>query len=400
MLTLAAAPEPGAAAYSLRVEVGLVRVANNAPWANLRRGESDPGIDAVISRVEHDFRPDLVHVQHLQFLSASWSTRAPVLWTLHDAWAWCAAGGLLLRDGQLHDGRHCAGPGTACAPCASRQARDTPALAQLMGVAGRLSPWIDPPRLHALWRRLPPGWRARALDGPVPPLNPSDLARRDQTVLAFAGRCACILSPSRWLAGEAVRNGLPAPRVLPHGVAPPSGPATSNGVPARRRRDAAATGPFVFLGTLAPHKGPHLVWEAWRRARLRTPLRIIGPDGPDSAYTATFPHEGPVDASAVPALLAGARALVLGSVWPENAPLVVLEARAVGCPVIAPATGGLPELVEPGVDGWLYPPGDTDALAACLRAAEQAGPLPVRPPPTLDAHLDQLGTIYAEILAR
>jgi glycosyltransferase involved in cell wall biosynthesis len=149
----------------------------------------------------------------------------------------------------------------------------------------------------------------------------------------------------------------------------------------------------VFLGTIAPHKGPHLVRAAWERAGRPAPLRVHGPDGPDAAYAAAVGGDGAVPAAAVPALLAGARALVLGSVWPENAPLVVLEARAAGCPVIAPALGGIPELIEPGVDGWLYPPADIGALAARMRAA-MGPPPPVRPPPSLAEQVDGLLSVY------
>jgi glycosyltransferase involved in cell wall biosynthesis len=92
-------------------------------------------------------------------------------------------------------------------------------------------------------------------------------------------------------------------------------------------------------------------------------------------------------------LLASARALVLGSIWPENAPLVILEARAAGCPVIAPAIGGIPELVEEGVDGWLYPAGDVAALAERMLRPSPRGS---RPSPTLDAHVDAMERIYGD----
>ena len=47
----------------------------------------------------------------------------------------------------------------------------------------------------------------------------------------------------------------------------------------------------------------------------------------------------------------------------ENLPLVVNMAFALGKPVLAADTGGLPELVRPGVTGRLHPPGDVEALA-------------------------------------
>jgi glycosyltransferase involved in cell wall biosynthesis len=169
--------------------------------------------------------------------------------------------------------------------------------------------------------------------------------------------------------------------VIPHGVE-----ATG--------RSPAPDGPFVFLGTLAPHKGPDLVLSAWERAGRPAPLHLYGPPGIDLAWANRLPHRGVLPAERVPAILGAARALVLGSRWPENAPLVILEARAAGCPVIAPRIGGIPELVEEGVDGWLYAPGDVDALASALTR-----PLPApRTPPSLADHLDAITALYATLV--
>ena len=56
-------------------------------------------------------------------------------------------------------------------------------------------------------------------------------------------------------------------------------------------------------------------------------------------------------------------ALIMGSIWPENAPLVISEAHAVGCPVIAPRIGGIPELIENQENGLLYEAGNIKDLA-------------------------------------
>jgi colanic acid/amylovoran biosynthesis glycosyltransferase len=66
--------------------------------------------------------------------------------------------------------------------------------------------------------------------------------------------------------------------------------------------------------------------------------------------------------------LAAARALVLPS-FAEGLPVVIMEALAMGRPVISTYVAGIPELVEPGVCGWLVPAGAMGALCDSMRAA-------------------------------
>jgi glycosyltransferase involved in cell wall biosynthesis len=65
-----------------------------------------------------------------------------------------------------------------------------------------------------------------------------------------------------------------------------------------------------------------------------------------------------------------ARALVLPSLWDEPLPMVLIEASAVGTPMIASRVGGVPEVVDDGETGLLVPPGDVAALAAALTRAQ------------------------------
>ena len=78
----------------------------------------------------------------------------------------------------------------------------------------------------------------------------------------------------------------------------------------------------------------------------------------------------------VRAALDAAQALVLPS-FAEGLPVVAMEAMAAGRPVIGTYIAGTPELVLPGVNGWLVPAGDVPALAAAIRdlAATPAGRL-------------------------
>jgi glycosyltransferase involved in cell wall biosynthesis len=69
--------------------------------------------------------------------------------------------------------------------------------------------------------------------------------------------------------------------------------------------------------------------------------------------------------------IAASRAMVLAS-FAEGLPIVVMEALALGRPVITTAIAGIPELVESGVSGWLVPAGSVEALAGAMRAALEA----------------------------
>ncbi len=93
-----------------------------------------------------------------------------------------------------------------------------------------------------------------------------------------------------------------------------------------------------------------------------------------------------------------AQAVVVPSLWYENAPLVVYESLALGTPVIAAEHGGLPELITPGKNGFLFRPGDTDGLAKSLKMLLNTGSfdLPVDPFP-VKGHVDRLMRLYEEI---
>jgi 1,4-alpha-glucan branching enzyme len=68
---------------------------------------------------------------------------------------------------------------------------------------------------------------------------------------------------------------------------------------------------------------------------------------------------------------------IVGSRY-ENFPLVVLEAAAYGCPLVATRTGGIAEIIEDGVNGVLARPGDPDDLAAAVLRLLEAPELAAR----------------------
>jgi len=105
-------------------------------------------------------------------------------------------------------------------------------------------------------------------------------------------------------------------------------------------------------------------------------------------------------------LVAGAKAVIVPSEWYETFGLTAAEAKAVGTPVIAAKIGGLQEVVQDNVDGFLFEPGNVDALVEALDRLNKAnteemgaaGKLDVAQRFSAEAYLSNLMQIYESAL--
>lgn len=130
---------------------------------------------------------------------------------------------------------------------------------------------------------------------------------------------------------------------------------------------------FVYAGRLAPEKGLTTLVRAAALSRQRLVLAGSGPEEPAlrnlaEDIGAEVAFTGHLDKPALQRLIGEARALVLPSEWYENAPVSILEAYALGRPVIGTRIGGIPELVADGQTGALVEPGNATMLAEALAA--------------------------------
>ena len=152
--------------------------------------------------------------------------------------------------------------------------------------------------------------------------------------------------------------GIPAERIE---VIPNFAPRHSDTVLRRGDGDYVA-----FLGRINPEKGCDLFVDAM--AMLPEVVGRVAGDGPllssllDKAQK-NVEFLGWLQPDQVTPFLGSSRFLVLASRCFEMCPLSVLEAMSLGRPVIAPRIGGLPEIVEDGIDGLLFNPGDRRDLA-------------------------------------
>ncbi len=139
---------------------------------------------------------------------------------------------------------------------------------------------------------------------------------------------------------------------------------------------------YCYVGRLSEEKGVRTLLRAASRLNLR--LKVLGTGPLEAELRAQYAgcahieflgHQG---WEGVRAVLASARFLVVPSEWYENNPLSVIEALALGVPVLGANIGGIPELIQPGRTGELFESGNEADLADKLAAlaARAYPPLP------------------------
>jgi len=185
-------------------------------------------------------------------------------------------------------------------------------------------------------------------------------------------RAARIVIPSRYLAEIASGWGLDPERisVIPNPAPPVDRSVSTDEL---RERLGVESPTFVFAGRIVEQKNLPLAVAALGQVAGAT-LIIVG-DGPaqDELVKAIASSgagdriflKGALPRSEAIAWMRAADAAVLPSDW-ENFPHAAVEALTAGTPVIATAVGGVPEIIEPGVNGLLVAPGDASAFGAAM----------------------------------
>jgi glycosyltransferase involved in cell wall biosynthesis len=156
-----------------------------------------------------------------------------------------------------------------------------------------------------------------------------------------------------------IEGGLPAERIVikPNFVdfsAPPEG-----------KREG-----FLFVGRLSTEKGVGtLVSAVPQVSGISVRVAGTGPEAHLLHGVSGIEALGALDGDAVRRQMSNSVALVLPSIWYENFPRTLVEAMACGLPIIASRIGALADLVDEGVSGLLFEPGNAADLAEKLKWA-------------------------------
>lgn len=278
------------------------------------------------------FKPDVVHFHNLSGLGVNLILEArhygaKTVSTVHDHWGFC------VKNTLLRDGGYICDDFEDCHFC----------LNNITNEAGQ-----------ALPSRL----------------------RRDY-VMRCLSEVDCLIFPSQYLADAYASAGFPTSKIRVH----------SNGIDVERfsaadpDRMAAARLRVAVIGYLGEHKGIEILIKAIDRLLEKPKLKgrwkvnIIG-DGnlrgrinklvADPYYRDHVDFLEKVDADEIPQLMSETDVVLLPSVWPENEPVVMLEAIASGIAQLASRAGGHPELVVDGKSGVLFERGSVDDLVEKL----------------------------------
>lgn len=285
-------------------------------------------------RVQIETAPDVVHILHLQDLSPripeiSYQHGSALVYSLQDFYYACAQAHLLKPNRALCDGPR---GGLECAETCFAEEGDSA-------------------------RRR---WGLRTI-----------YYRR---ILELAQR---FIVPSRYVANFFERYGVEPARLelIPNAVFFPiaSPRARENPTPQQRGRLHVA-----FVGSVIPHKGPHILFQALQLARVG-PVRVLilgRTHGAEYAAqlrqsAAAIPQlelawHGEYEPAELPALLADTDCVVMPSLIRETFGIVIEEALALGIPVLVSNTGAQSELIHEGENGFTFDPHRPAVLGALL----------------------------------
>jgi glycosyltransferase involved in cell wall biosynthesis len=279
--------------------------------------------------------PDVVHFQHTLLLGYDLvrATRqalpaAPILYTLHDFLPICHHSGQMVRT-------------------------------QSMELCER----ADPRRCHQCF----------------PSLSPDTFFLRERSIKAALAGVDLFIAPSRHLRDRYIDWGIEPHRVLLEDYGRLPMEQLSDPPDAGRRRRIG------FFGQITRFKGVDVLLEAMRLLREDEEAVELWLHGANlEAQPAPFRERitdliaqagacvkvrGSYSQRDLPKLMADVDWIVVPSIWWENSPLVIQEARMSRRPVIASDVGGMAERVRHGVDGLCFAVGDPYSLSATIKRA-------------------------------
>ncbi len=312
------------------------------------------------------FKPDIIHFQHLLFLSLSFIDVArdngiPIVLTLHDYWYICPRVQMIDIYGDL---------------C------DTPSYERCKYCYAEYLIFYEnlhPERKGIIWRAKKNIYKGKSKGHSLylwekfhkDYIRDEYLYRRDIT-RKYLNMVDVTISPSNWLMQVYRRNGITSGKFLhlDYGI--------DTKLFRKVERKPSSLLRIGYIGSFIPSKGIDVVIRAIKGTKSRIKMYIWGkaPEGFEwyerkiKALIGKNPDiiiKGYVENAKIHSLYKEIDILIVPSLWHENSPITIHEAFATGTPVIASEVGGIPELIKNEEYGALFPPGDVKSLSQIIQ---------------------------------
>lgn len=335
------------------------------PAHGVRDSYEQPSMIPILTQLISSLEPDVLHITHLMnhttaLLQVASTLSVPVMATFTDFFALCLNDTLLDIHGSL-----CPGPSRSrsnCIACHLAGSNHRSGPAKPSSFPGSrcgytlASHFLSQLAGAPLVRNTTVGRDALAIVQ-----RPAIMRTRYASYMAA-------IAPTRFLRDVHIAHGFGFPiHLIRYGVDIDRLDAfpRANNAPLR----------FGFMGQIAHHKGVHLLIDVFRHfPLLSAELHIFGPPESHPQYYSELQRKAPPSThfhgSYAPATLSAHLGeldfLVIPSLWYENSPFVLLQALAHQIPVIVSDVPGMVELVDDGVNGYVFRRSDSRDLRRVL----------------------------------
>lgn len=348
-------------------------------------------IEKIFRKFLKELTLDVIHFEHLIGLSTTLidvtkEFNIPAILTLHDYWFMCPNIQLLKYDYTICEG---AKP-SECRDCWVK--RQSKRLVEALEDY-HISKSLTERKLLQLLRILN---------------SPKKFKKRDQYLKSLLLKVDKIIAPSIFLRKNFIKYGVPKDRII----------YSENGYNLdvfsgfkKKEKDTDKI-IFGFVGGIAKHKGIHILIDAFMNVpKDKAELRIYGNYNLSSKYVKEILSKairrdniifiGRFEDIKDP--YSEIDVLVFPSIWYENCPLVLAEARATKTPVIASNLGAIPEFVENGKTGLLFEPNNPNDLYEKIMGVTKNPELiekfktNIKPPKDMKEQVKEIEEIYKSL---
>lgn len=363
-----------------------------------------------LAQVLDQIKPDIVHIQHLLYLSARIvyevkRRNIPIIFTLHDYWLICPQGQLLKSDMNVCDG------GKANLECIDCVLHHLTIKRHIFNAYYFLKKYIPADMFQLIKNIYLRNCKSCLL------INDRAIKLIDERVVYIKDICSKVdrfISPSKFLCDKFIDFGIPQDKIafLTYGFNLNNFRDFQKTVSDRLR--------FGFIGNILPAKGVHILIESFNKVEKDgVELRIYGRQASYKGLLGNYLNRikkqvknknirfmGGFDNKDIAKIFAEIDILVVPSIWYENSPLVIQEAFATKTPVIASKIGGIPELIDDGINGILFTPDNPDDLYRKINLIIESPSLrkkirhDIKPPKSIEENAREVEGIYGKLITR